>query len=281
MAWYRSGFQFPDYVSVAARRARAQQVGETLGRKRGRAFAPVGPISGKKIALTFWGKSWCENLESYSDYANRLPRGRSYVRHGAVIDLQIAAGKVTALVSGSSTYEITVTISALEPRRWKAVAAACTGKIDSLIDLLRGNLSPQVMEVVTRKERGLFPAPGQITLDCSCPDWADMCKHVAAVLYGVGARLDQQPELLFTLRGVDHLDLVKGAADRSAKLGARLPSKRKVIKSADLSALFGIEIEGKGPGAKKAAAAAHQPSPVTRARKPGKSRSSSTGRRRE
>src|SRR4051812_13657629 len=156
MAWYRDDFQFPQYVSVATRKARARKAAEKLARKRGRTFAPVGPINGTKIARTFWGKSWCQNLESYSDYANRLPRGRTYVRHGAVIDLQIAAGKITALVSGTETYEITVTISALEPRRWKEIAAACTGKIDSLIDLLKGNLSQPVMEIVTRKERGLF-----------------------------------------------------------------------------------------------------------------------------
>jgi uncharacterized Zn finger protein len=244
MAWYRDDFQFPQYVSVATRKARARKAAEKLARKRGRTFAPVGPINGTKIARTFWGKSWCQNLESYSDYANRLPRGRTYVRHGAVIDLQIAAGKITALVSGTETYEITVTISALEPRRWKEIAAACTGKIDSLIDLLKGNLSQPVMEIVTRKERGLFPMPGQIGLQCSCPDWAGLCKHVAAVLYGVGVRLDDQPELLFTLRGVDHLDLISGAAEGAARRRAPSSRKRKVIEGADLSSLFGIEIEG-------------------------------------
>ena len=243
---YQRGYgygAFPEYVSVAARRARAQQEAAKLAKKHGRTLAPVGPIEGMKIVNTFWGKAWCQNLESYSDYSTRLPRGRSYVRHGSVVDLQIAAGRITALVSGSTLYETTVSIKPLDPRRWKEIAASCTGQIDSLIDLIQGNLSDAVMQVVTHRERGLFPAPKQISLDCSCPDWADMCKHVAAVLFGVGARLDNQPELLFTLRGVDHLELVGKAAKGGSLLGARAKSPRKVIKSADLSAVFGIELD--------------------------------------
>lgn len=265
MAWPGKYSAFPDYVSVAQRRARALRAvanmakiakgaGKGRGGKKGRPPAPVGPLQGKKIANTFWGKAWCENLESYSDYATRLPRGRSYVRHGAVVDLSIAAGKITALVSGSSLYEVTITIQPLAAKDWKGIAAECTGRIDSLIDLLEGNLSPQVMQVVTRRDRGLFPVPGHISLDCSCPDWAAMCKHVAAVLYGVGARLDAQPDMLFTLRGVDHLDLIGKAADEGAILGERAPDKRKVLVDTDLSSLFGIEIDESGPsGTTKAA----------------------------
>jgi uncharacterized Zn finger protein len=256
---------FPEYVSVAERRARALEAASKLaskvgkkpgGKKLGRPPAPVGPLQGRKIATTFWGKAWCENLESYSDYASRLPRGRSYVRHGAVVDLDIAAGKITALVSGSSLYQVAITIQPLGGSHWNGIAAECTGQIDSLIDLLGGNLSPQVMEVVTRRERGLFPTPREISLSCSCPDWADMCKHVAAVLYGVGARLDLQPDLLFSLRGVDHLDLIGKAAEGGAMLGGRATgaagpagaaAKRKVLEHADLSSLFGIEIDGGAP----------------------------------
>ncbi|HET6147277.1 MAG TPA: hypothetical protein VFH68_07065 [Polyangia bacterium] len=243
MAWYGGGFEFAEYVSVAERRARARKAAETIGRKRGRVLAPVGPLEGNKLVRTFWGRAWCENLESYSDFANRLPRGRSYARHGAVIDLAIANGKVSALVSGTSTYEISVTIRSLPARRWKEMAAACTGMIDSLVDLLGGKLSTQVMEIVTSKERGLFPPPSQISFACSCPDWAGMCKHVAAVLYGVGVRFDEKPELLFALRGVDHVDLISDAAIAAPRLVARGSGGRKVIQSADLSALFGIEVD--------------------------------------
>jgi uncharacterized Zn finger protein len=242
MAWSRYG-AFPEYVPVAERRARAQREAAKLAKKTKRVLAPVGPIESRTIVNTFWGKAWCQNLESYSDYASRLPRGRSYARNGSVVDLQIASGRITALVSGSELYETTVVIKPLEPRRWKEIATSCTGKIDSLVDLIQGNLSNAVMEVVTHRERGLFPTPKQIELDCSCPDWADMCKHVAAVLYGVGARLDNRPELLFTLRDVDHLELVGKAATGGALLGARPRGARKVIQSADLSAVFGIEMD--------------------------------------
>jgi hypothetical protein len=242
MAWHGGGFEFPEYVSVGTRRARARAAAEKVARQQKRSLAPVGPIEGNKLVRTFWGKAWCDNLESYRDYENRLPRGRSYVRHGAVIDLRIGAGKVTALVSGTSTYEVAVTIRSLPPKSWNKLASECTRQIDSLVDLLRGRLPTQVMELVTRKQGGLFPSPNEISFECSCPDWAGMCKHVAAALYGVGVRLEEKPELFFELRGVDHTELVGGAAEAVPRLadGAR---SRKVVRDADLSALFGIELE--------------------------------------
>ena len=245
MAWYRDGFQFPEYVSVGTRRARARAAADKIARKQKRSLAPIGPIDGNKLVHTFWGKAWCDNLESYGDYASRLPRGRSYARHGAVIDLQITAGKVAALVSGTSTYEVAVAIRRLPAKSWSQLSSECTGHIDSLVDLLRGTLPARVMELVTRKEGGLFPSPKQISFECSCPDWAGMCKHVAATLYGVGVRLDDKPELFFELRGVDHTELVGGAADAVPRLAgeAKRRQGRKVLEGADLSALFGIELD--------------------------------------
>ena len=244
MPWHRGGFEFPEYVSVATRRARARVAAEKMARKQKRTLAPVGPLAGMKLVRTFWGKAWCDNLESYRDYENRLPRGRSYVRHGAVIDLQIGAGSVAALVSGTSTYEVTVRIRSLPTKSWRQLASECTNQIDSLVDLLRGKLPAQVMERVTRKSDGLFPTPKEISFECSCPDWAGMCKHVAAALYGVGVRFEEKPELLFQLRGVDHTELVSGAADAVPGLAGGVKG-RKVIKGADLSALFGIELESR------------------------------------
>jgi uncharacterized Zn finger protein len=235
MSWW----SFKPYVSVAQRQAKAKREVEKL-RKKGQTITPV-HIEGKAIATTFWGKAWCENLESYSDYDNRLPRGRSYVKNGSVCDLQVAPGVVTALVCGSELYHITVKIKPLAKETWAAVKRQCAGQIGSLVELLQGKLSKAVMEVVTRKDGGLFPAPGEIDLDCSCPDWADMCKHVAAVLYGVGARLDRQPELLFTLRKVDHLELIAQAGDAGA-VGQSRPRKR-VIAAGDLADVFGVELE--------------------------------------
>jgi len=245
MAWFDRRFEFPEYVSVATRRARARAAAERIARQHKRSLAPVSPIDGNKIVRTFWGKAWCDNLESYRDYEHRLPRGRSYVRHGAVIDLRIKAGKIAALVSGTSTYEVTVKIRSLPPKSWSQLAAECTGHIDSLVDLLRGTLPARVMELVTRKQGGLFPSPNQISFECSCPDAAEMCKHVAATLYGVGVRMDEKPELFFELRGVDHNELVGGAATAAPRLaaGSTTRSDRKILEGADLSALFGIELD--------------------------------------
>ncbi|MGH7959829.1 MAG: hypothetical protein ACREH8_22835, partial [Opitutaceae bacterium] len=182
----------------------------------------------------------------------RLPRGRTYVRNGSVIDLQIASGKISAMVMGSQLYRGTIAIAPLAPQRWKAIKAACSGKIDSLVGLLQGRLSDAVMRIITDRDSGLFPAPSEIKLDCSCPDWADLCKHHAAVLYGVGARLDAQPELLFVLRGVDHLELIGAAADASV-LTAPDSNGGAAMDAAQMADVFGIEIDA---GAEAAAATA-------------------------
>lgn len=223
----------------AAQRAKKAAKSIAARGKKGQALSPV-TIEGRTIAKTFWGKAWCDNLEGYSDYANRLPRGRSYVRSGSVIDLKIAPGKVTALVQGSRLYTVTIGIGPVEPARWRAVVAACAGKVDSVVELLQGKLSSAVMDVITRRETGLFPSPRQIDLDCSCPDAATMCKHVAAVLYGVGARLDREPELLFRLRSSDPAELVSTAAKAGA-LGGKV-AREKVL-DADLASVFGIDLD--------------------------------------
>ena len=237
-----SGFGWGDYVSVAEKQRRAQKELAKL-RKRGGSVAPV-TIEGRKIAKNFWGKSWCTNLERYSDFASRLPRGRSYVCNGFVVDLQITKGKITAKVSGSDLYDVAVTIAPVAAKRWRAICRDCSGTIDSLVELLQGRLAKGVMDRVCREGDGLFPAPDEIRLSCSCPDWADMCKHVAATLYGVGARLDEAPRLLFVLRGVDENELLAGAGE-SLALPKRAPSAGKVLDDSDVAALFGLDmVEG-------------------------------------
>ncbi len=227
------------YVSAAERKRRAARELDKL-RKKGRTISPV-VIEGRTIARTFWGKAWCDNLERYSDFASRLPRGRTYARNGSVIDLQIAPGQVTALVSGTEIYEVRIGIEAVPAPRWKAVCTDCAGAIDSLVELLQGKLSDRVMERICRAQTGLFPAPAEIELSCSCPDWATMCKHVAAVLYGVGARLDRQPELLFALRQVDQRALI-ARASRAAPLSKKAPSKARILATDDLAAMFGLDL---------------------------------------
>lgn len=233
--------RWPRYVPAAERRERALKQAAKL-RGQGNELAPVSGV-GRKPAKTFWGQAWCENLERYSDYANRLPRGRSYLRNGSVIDLQISPGRVTALVSGSDLYTVSVSISPVSRQRWRAICRDCGGAIDSLVELLQGKLPGAVMERICRDRSGLFPVPGEIELDCTCPDWASMCKHVAAVLYGVGVRLDDQPELLFHLRGVDAAELVAEAQEEIV-LGATEPATERILSSDDLSVLFGVEMAG-------------------------------------
>ncbi|HZU35712.1 MAG TPA: SWIM zinc finger family protein, partial [Gemmataceae bacterium] len=230
-------FSFRPYVPVHVRRAQALREVEKR-RKQGQSISPV-VLQGRTIARTFWGKAWCENLESYSDYANRLPRGRTYVRNGSVVDLQIQGGKITALVSGSSLYEVTIRITALPDKHWHNIKTRCAGAIGSLVELLQGRLSKHVMDIVTARADGLFPHPDEIKLACSCPDWAGMCKHVAAVLYGVGARLDSQPELLFRLREVDHVELVEEAVPPA---GPATATGKKTLAEDELAGVFGIEL---------------------------------------
>ncbi len=231
--------RFPRYVSVAERRVKATRKIDKL-RKAGRDIKPV-EIEGRTIARSVWGKAWCDNLESYSDYDNRLPRGRSYARNGSVVDLQIAKGRIDALVNGSSFYTVCIKIDALGAARWQSIQEACSGQISSLVELLSGSLSSNVMEVVSRPGKGLFPSPSEIHLSCSCPDWAELCKHVAASLYGVGARLDHEPEMLFTLRGVDPVEMI----DKAIVTGTvpRTKARGQVINPDDLASIFGVDID--------------------------------------
>jgi uncharacterized Zn finger protein len=233
MGWY---YEFKPYVPVAQRRAQAAK--EVAKRtKKGQTVSPV-KIEGKAIASTFWGKAWCTNLESYSDFSNRLPRGRSYVRNGSVVDLKIEKGRITALVSGSELYKIEIDIAAIPKQKWSALKMQCAGKVSTLVELLQGKLSKPVMEAVTNREEGLFPKPKEIEMRCSCPDYAGMCKHIAATMYGVGNRLDSSPELLFTLRCVDYMELIEQALPAPLEGNSNVPA----IATDDLGAIFGIEI---------------------------------------
>jgi len=238
---YHDDYGWGRYVPVAERRAKAAREMTKLA-KKGHPVSPV-VIDGPRIARTFWGKAWCDNLERYSDYSNRLPRGRTYVRNGSVVDLQVQPGTVTAVVSGSELYRVAVTIAAVPKTRWKALCKDCGGAVDSLVELLQGRFSKAVMERICRQGTGLFPAPAEIHLSCSCPDSATMCKHVAAALYGIGARLDERPELLFRLRAVDEGDLIASAGTGLA-IGRQAPVRGKVLDDGDLSAIFGVEMAG-------------------------------------
>lgn len=257
MAWYDYGGDFRPYVSVAEKKANAARELAKVTRKTKRTPEPVVLAHRRRqITTTFWGTAWCQNLERYSDFANRLPRGRTYVRNGSVVDLAIAKGKVHAYVAGSELYTVQVEIAPMAKARWRKVVGRCTGRIASLVGLLRGELSADVLAVLSDARDGLFPEPKEIALECSCPDWAGVCKHVAAVLYGVGTRLDEKPELFFVLRQVDQTELLasatSGAVSRSRTGGA------KRLVSDKLADVFGIDIIDEP-------IAAHRASPASRA----------------
>jgi uncharacterized Zn finger protein len=248
------------YVPVAKRRKNAALRVQELA-KKGNTVSPV-IIEGRTIAKTFWGRSWCENLERYSDYGNRLPRGRTYVRNGSVVDLEIARGEIVARVSGTDVYTVRINIAPVPPAAWKSLRKDCADSIDSVVELLQGRVSKGVMERVCQPGKGLFPAPKEIKLSCSCPDWADMCKHVAAALYGVGARLDASPELLFTLRGVDHTEMVARAGEVGG-LAKKPASAKRILAGGDLGAIFGLDMAE--PGSSESAARRKPPAKTKRA----------------
>jgi uncharacterized Zn finger protein len=242
---YYDDYGFPRYVSVAEKRARARRKLQQL-RKKHPNIRPV-VIAGNALVRTWWGKAWNGNLSKYADYANRIGRGRSYVRHGAVLDLQIKPGQVKALVQGSqgSPYTITIKIKPISEPVWKQIKAACAGQLASLQELLEGRFPKGLTELFTAKGRGLFPSPQEIDFHCSCPDYAYLCKHVAAVLYGIGTRLDEDPSLFFVLRKMKMDDLITQAVqDKSERLLKRAKKRTaRVIDDADLGEVFGIEME--------------------------------------
>jgi uncharacterized Zn finger protein len=228
-------YGWDEYVSVAERRREANKKMDRL-RKKGKTINPIN-IEGRIIAREFWGKSWCEHFEYFSDFSNRLPRGRTYVRNGSVCHLSIEKGAVKGMVSGSSIYEVELTITPLEKKKWKAIKEKCKGQVGSLLELLTGKLSDSVMSVVSDPDEGLFPQDGEMSFSCDCPDWADMCKHVAAVLYGIGNRLDNEPELLFTLRNVDASELI----DTSLTISKEATGD--ALEENDLGRIFDIEMD--------------------------------------
>lgn len=254
-------FRWKPYVPAAARRHSVQRTVAKM-RKRGQSLSPM-TARGGAIARSFWGKAWCRNLERYSDFANRLPRGRTYLRNGSVIDLKIGPGKVSAQVMGSRLYLVVVRISEVAGAHWQAIVRDCARSIDTLVELLQGQLSTSVMERITRPGTGLFPSPREISFNCSCPDSAAMCKHVAATLYGIGARLDAEPELLFGLRKVDAKELIARAGETGVPV-QKLPGAGRILDSSKLADLFGIDFGSADPKPFRQLAAKKRRPPVPR-----------------
>ncbi len=209
---------------------------------KGQTLHPV-VIKSRQIASSWWGKAWCQNLERYADFETRLPRGRRYVRTGAVMDLQIKEGKITARVQGTRKmpYKVEIRISPLSEQRIEKITEQCGTCVETLDKLINGDF-PRELKDVFFEEGGLFPKPKEISFSCSCPDWAVMCKHIAASLYGVGARLDEEPLLFFSLRGIDtnkFVDVVISSRVETMLANVGQPSHR-IIKDSKIEDLFGV-----------------------------------------
>lgn len=235
------------YYSQPNEQQLKSKVDETTkkAKKKGTVLEPV-IIEGKDIVNSWWGKAWCENLERYADYQSRLPRGKRYVKSGTVVDLKIEKGKVSAKVQGTrkTPYKVEIRISPLKEEKTQALIQQCTKKIENLEQLVNGTFPEELKELFI-SEQGLFPTPREISFSCSCPDWALLCKHVAAVLYGIGNRFDQNPLLFFELRGIDvnrFIDITIENRIETMLENVDKPSKR-IIEKQDYAELFGLDLD--------------------------------------
>lgn len=236
--WEKGNFSQPTVTELRRNTLASQKKAQAKGQR----LEPV-IIQGRTIAKSWWGQAWCRNLERYADYASRLERGKRYVKSGTVLDLKIQKGKILAKVQGTrkTPYKVEIRISPLSEEKCETILKKCGRRIDTLEALIAGNFPKELKELFL-EEDGLFPTPREISFTCSCPDWALMCKHVAAALYGVGARLDEQPTLFFELRGIEIGHFVDVALENKVEAmlaNAQKPSQR-IMDEADLSALFGI-----------------------------------------
>lgn len=236
--WNESNFSQPTVTELRRNTLASQKKAQAKGQQ----LEPV-VIQGRTIAKSWWGQAWCKNLERYADYDSRLERGKRYVKSGAVLDLKIQKGKILAKVQGTrkTPYKVEIRISPLSEEKCQAILNKCGRKIETLEALIAGDFPKELKELFL-EDGGLFPTPKEIGFTCSCPDWALMCKHVAAALYGIGARLDEQPALFFELRGIEMGRFIDVALENKVEAmlaNAQKPSQR-IMDEADLSALFGV-----------------------------------------
>ena len=211
--------------------------------KKKHTYDPIKPFSRRNICTSWWGQAWCRNLEQYADYETRLDRGKRYVKAGTVIDLQIKKGRIEARVQGSrkTPYKVEIRISPLSQESCDTIIEKCGKRIENMESLIKGEFPADLQELFTAKD-GLFPSPKEISFGCSCPDWAIMCKHVAAVMYGIGVRFDENPFFFLELRGIDVDRFINVALESKVEsmLGNADNITERVIADADLTALFGV-----------------------------------------
>ncbi|WP_294374419.1 hypothetical protein [uncultured Clostridium sp.] len=237
-----SFYRYYQYETTEDKKEKAEKSLKKL-RKKNPNISPV-IIKGNKIAQSWWGSAWNKNLEKYADLKNRMGRGKNYVKNGLVLDLQIKTGEIDGIVqgSGSNYYEVNIKIDKLKKSKWKNIMEFCNHKIDTLETLIEGKFPKEFQEIFNKSEYGLFPHPKEIHFKCNCPDSARVCKHVAAVLYGTGARIDEDPLLFFKLRDVDFQDLLKKSIEEKMNSMLKNAGKKskRVIDDNEIEDLFGL-----------------------------------------
>ncbi len=211
MMWFR------EYVSVGERSARAQRKIRQL-KKKNPNLNPV-VIDGKQIASSWWGKAWINHLKHYADFDNRVGRGRSYVKNGLVIHFAIKPGHIESIVMGtsSSPYNIKIKTKKLSPNKWNKMKRLSREHLCTLPELNEGKFPKELKDIFSDRGEGIFPTIKEMSFHCSCPDWANMCKHVSASLFALGSQIDNNIDLFFKLRGVNTSELVQSALKDEAK----------------------------------------------------------------
>ncbi len=228
----------PDrYVRVQKRRTYARDIAAQLERQ-GEILTPA-VAHGKNIANQFWGRAWCHAIDEWQDCAYRLPGGRSLLKNGGVIDLKISRNSVIARVAADQVYDVQLHYRDADPYSVAELRSQCAGKLTGLLDFIQGKLSEEVMQYICNPVYGLFPEYGDFKISCTCLDDAVLCRHAAAALYAVATRLDDEPELFFTLRGIDAKDFFE-AEDILTQTGS---NSAEGLSADELSKTFGIDIE--------------------------------------
>ena len=234
--------RYPKYVPVAEKKKRNKEKIEKLEKLMD--ISPI-KVEKRKIAHSWWGEAWIDNLEIYADYSNRLARGRKYLRYGAVANLDIEKGDIKGIVIGSSKkyYEISISIDTLEEEKRNNLVKKIKKRISSLEELVQGEFPKELKGLLKSKENNLFPKAKEINFLCSCPDYAKMCKHIVAILYGVGVKLDQDPLLLFKLRGIDIDYIIDKTIENKSNdlLDKSSESSDRVIENSEVNDLFDMD----------------------------------------
>ncbi len=236
---------FYDYGYYETKAEKRRRIGEKLERlrKTDPNIAPL-TIEGNTLAKSWWGKAWGKNLESYADYKSRLSRGKNYVKQGAILDLKIEEGKVNSKISGSGSkiYDCEIHIERLSDERLKKILEHCQNKISTLDALLTGDFSEELLELFQDKSYGLFPSPDEISFRCDCPDVANICKHVAATLYAIGTKFDDDPMFFFELRQIESENLIQKSVEKKLENMLEHVGKKtsRTMDASKISDVFGL-----------------------------------------